>query len=205
MIDVLIKEIIKKHSPDKLSKYLTSRCINSVDGLFWCDNVMHNNIIYNGMFSIVTNTRGYVSLIENRSLSGDYSKIYQDSNSVPLWGVNNIIQNNVIIVTESILDAESINDLKINDVWATSTFKSSFSLAQFHFLSFLTHNKKVILAFDNDDSGVNASNRYIDMSKNKYNNGTIQTLSFPYNDINAYKCKSSRFRKVINKTIRDIT
>ena len=158
--------------------------------------------MYSGLFIVTYSLSGEVSLIENRSLGGVYNKMYQAENTVPLWHVNEIREKKVIVITEAVIDAESINQvLTSEDVIAISTFRASFTLAQFHLLMFMTPNIKIITAFDNDEAGIKATERFENMAKEKYSRD-VEHLSYPYNDINQYKCKSKRFKISINQSLK---
>jgi len=199
----LLDNIAKKHNHNSLMEYLDTRNLELVSDMYYCNGILYRDVLYSGLFIVTYSTQGTVALIENRSLGGVYTKIHQSEYTIPLWNINRIKDKKVIVITEAVIDAESINQiLTSEDVIAISTFRASFTLAQFHFLMFLTSNTKLITAFDNDEAGVKATGRFESMAKEKYG-VDVEHLSYPYNDINVFKCKSRRFKNLMNQSLKD--
>jgi len=203
----LLTEIAKKHNHEALTKYLADRCLKPFDNIYFCSNVLYKNHIYSGLFIISHSLDGKVNLIENRSLFNVYTKLYQAEDKIPIWGVKTIADAPTVIVTESVLDSETISQLNLPDISVISLFKASYSLAQFHYLMYGASNKTIITAFDNDDSGIRAGKKMAEMSVYKYNK-TINSLPFPHKDINLFRCRSSsgmRFKRNIQHAIKGVS
>ena len=56
------------------------------------------------------------------------------------------------------------------------------------------------VAFDNDNAGRVAKDRFIKMAYNKYSK-SVRELSFPYKDLNEFRCKSSSFCRLVKSQI----
>ena len=197
----LIDEIINNNDQDKLSNYLSSRGLLPFDDCYWCDGVVHNNIIYSGLFIIIRSADGEPTMVENRSVMGEWTKVWSDPDRIPIWNTSAINKCNSIIITESILDAQSILQYtKHNNV--ISFMRASFTSSQFYLFSYLFNGKKIITLFDNDDGGKYGFNRLKSMSS--IFRFDVNKVSFPYNDVNEYLVRSPRrFSQTINSLISE--
>ena len=197
----LLEKVYVHHDHKFLLEYLESRCIGYTQGLYYVKNMMYENSVLNGVIVEISSVDGGVSAIEYRSsMSGKWSKLYQNPDYVPIWGVSEALDADTIVITESVIDSESINQLNIDGVASISFLKSSFSLAQFHYSMFLFGEKNILTAFDNDESGNRSHDRFEYMANRDYG-VTIGKLKYPYKDINEYRCKSNRFAVSIKTSL----
>ena len=127
--------------------------------------------------------------VDTRSIQEkSFDSVWQDSNSIPLYGIGRVFGAKMVFLTESVLDAESLNQLGIEGACSVSLRTSSLNLAKAYYLGALLSEKDVYMAFDNDESGVKGAQAYQDFFRDKFGK-QVSFLDFPYKDINSFLVK----------------
>lgn len=198
-----LPDIIAHHDNDKAVAYLKTRGLIPFPGFYYVPILEYNGkVIRESVCMVSYNLMNEVSLIETRStVSNSYDKLYVDKKSIPIWNIDKISSSHTVIITESIIDAETINqNINIDGVIAISTYRASFTLAQFHFIIAMCMDKNVIMAYDNDEAGDTNEVRFVNYAKNKYGK-EINRLSYPYKDINEFYLTTTRSIKLLKSSI----
>ena len=200
-INYIIDNIKRNNNNDKLSRFLSERKINNNNDLFYVDNLFILDKMYNGLMFVSPRR----DVILNRDTNGKWTVVYHRECAVHIYNIDRIKENDIVIVTESVIDAKSIGKLGIKNVVPIALYKASFSKSQFHFLMYKVMKYKctLVLAFDNDTAGVINNKRFKKEAKRKYGI-EVYDLGFPYKDINEFSIKSNRFRTYIETQIRQI-
>lgn len=188
-----------------LEEYLNSRKLKPFEGAFYFSKpIVLNNKFVNGLVIVTYNLdkiNPKIVRVDARDKKG-WDIIYSDSKSIPIFGINKLSHSiNKVIVVESALDVESFNQhSRMEDVLSIAFNRASFTLAQFHYLVYLSFYYKfsIYLAFDNDEAGKQATERFIKKANKDYQL-KIGVISYPYKDFNDFLCKRpSQFKMFVN-------
>jgi len=194
--------------PDNLEKaeeYLKSRGLSYVDNVGYVDlfPLTDHQIIVKSVVIFGTNVLGEINIAETRSITHkNYNKIFQDNNSIPIWRLNELIKTSCpVIITESVFDAEAINQ-NVDSVIAISAYSSSVSVHAIGFLSVFLNNRNVYVAFDNDNPGYQGTEKLTNTFKNDFGID-VKIVEFPYNDLNRFlqKVGKTKFKKHISAQV----
>ena len=180
----------------KLVEYLRSRRLNPIEGVEMRTIQIGSRFYLNAIFIFNCGFDG-VGKITHRSKDGIYNVIWEKDDSIPIYKIDEILRYDKIVITESVFDAESINQ-NIDGVLAITTGSASVRNKQLYLLSYLLKGKDVYIGFDNDEGG------NLGWEKIKRELGHLEPtrLSFPYNDLNKFLTEDHRyFRKVIEKQL----
>ena len=91
-----------------------------------------------------------VTQIEVRNLSEkSYNKIYTDYNRIPINNISNAFDSDNIVVTESVIEADSINT-HISNLCAISMNSASIKKSQLYMLASISKGKRLYIALNND-------------------------------------------------------
>jgi 5S rRNA maturation endonuclease (ribonuclease M5) len=74
-----------------------------------------------------------------------------------------------IIITEAVLDAESIQLLDVEDTLAISTYRASYSISQFYYIMAVFPNTNIFVCYDQDRAGIENAKKLIDSSSRLFN------------------------------------
>jgi len=197
---------IEESDSTLLENYLASRKLKPFDGSYWfAKPILINDKLVTGLVTIITNiTKSKIVKIDNRTKEG-WQIIYSDPDNIAIYGINNLSDKiNKVIVTESILDSESFNQYtKLSDVYSIAFSRASFTLVQFHYLMYLSFyfNFEIYLAFDNDEAGKKATERFIKKAERDYNQ-KVGIISYPYKDFNDFLCKrENQFKMFVSNKL----
>ena len=198
--------ILKEKSDSKaLKEYLNSRKLQPFEGsYFFSSPIIINNNFVTGLVVETLNldkVNPKVIRIDARSKDG-WNIIYSDPDSIPIFNANRLMHSiDKVIITESALDAESFNQYsKLNNTLAVAFNRASFTLAQFHYLIYLSFyfDFEIYLAFDNDEAGKQATDRFIKKAYKDYKL-KVKAISYPYKDFNDFLCKRPlQFKMFVN-------
>ena len=129
---------------------------------------------------------GDLSQVETRSVEGkSFDKLYRNFDFVPVWNLHSVLSSHTVILTESVIDAESFNQFEVEGVTAISCMTASLNISQKVFLNFLLRSKKVFVAFDRDSIGVDRSTSFLKFSSERFGND-FRILDYLYKDLNDF-------------------
>jgi len=138
--------------------------------------------------------------LECRSLKSDgvvrYNKLFSEDLDIPIYGLRSPnFTSDYAILTEGVLDAESLQQLGYNGI---SGLRASLPNILLHYLSMFFD--KIILAFDNDTAGRNNAERVISFYSKHYPSIETDVLDYKGKDLN--KAKQS-FIKTLKQSLRE--
>ena len=136
---------------------------------------------------------GNTNIVEARNEAHGYSKLYQSTRSIPLWGIDHFNQQKHIILTEGAFEAESINQLQIPDVLAVSSYKASFSMAQLYLMVAISVKSRMYTAFNQDRAGIENTQRMIRMCEKKFSKA-IDIIEIIRNDLNSVLVRDGKIK-----------
>jgi len=189
-------QIARKESPE-LTSYLGKRKLRDSGAIGYIKSTIYNDrVITNSILLFTRDSLGKIVQIEQRRMDNNsYNKIYTDMNAIPIFNIESVLFAETIIITESIHDAESINQ-NISGCVAISTNSASVKMKQILMLLVILIDKKVWIAFDNDSSGQINAKRLQEFLPN------AELLDYPYNDLNEFLKKNrSLFKSYILEQI----
>jgi hypothetical protein len=169
---------------DKAEEYLATRKLKMFNGVGYVDIFSEGDLTVSNSLILASRTpKGSLTLVEGRNLStGVYSKFtLTDLKHIPAHNLNSTIETRII--TESYLDAESIE--QHTGYEASSTLRASMGARNFHLIAACT-TKHVIFALDNDGAGQATTKTAANFFAEHYPELTFDALDFPTNDINNF-------------------
>ena len=178
----------------KATEYLNSRGLENTFGARYishCDVEINDTTFLKSAIIIpVYNVLGELIGLETRNtVNKQYFKLFADTSDIPLFGVERYYKEEAIIVTESAICAESINQANL-PIKAVSTMTSDVRALVMLYLAAIY--KKIYWAFDNDDSGKRATEEVTNFFQLFFPNVEQDTLMFPYKDPNEFLDKEGR-------------
>lgn len=153
-------------------KYLESRGL-SPDSRFQFCHLLPSINLRDQLLIFGKNVNGQNNIVESRSMhDGKYNKLYTSEISIPIWNIENYQGQSHIIITESAIDAESVNQSLTSEdkesIIALSTYRSSMVMSQFYFLMVLFFSKNLYTMFDNDKGGVENTKRILHLASSRF-------------------------------------
>jgi len=138
--------------------------------------------------------------LECRSLKSEgairYNKLFAEEMSVPYYGLRNRnFTSDYVILTEGVMDTESLIQLGYNSV---SGLRASLPNILLHYLAI--YFDRIILAFDNDKAGKANAERVISFYHKHYKDIEMDVLDFKGKDLNEAKI---RFIKTLKKSLKE--
>lgn len=136
---------------------------------------------------------GEITQIESRNIMiKHYDKLWTDRNSIPIYNIQNTIYYDTIVITESVIEAETIN-YAIDNVCAISVNSASVKRSQLYLIASIMKGKKLFIALNNDSAGIENAKR---IKRFMLDNFMIQShfIDYPFNDLNKfYTTKGKKF------------
>jgi hypothetical protein len=190
---------------DKAEAYLKTRKLNLFKGVGYVDLFVDGDFIVSDSLIIASTTpKGVLTLVEARKLStGVYSKFTRDDlEHIPAHNLHSI--QDTRIITEAVLDAESIE--QHTGYETSSTLRASQGARNFHLIAACTR-KHVVYALDNDGAGQQTTRSASMFFAENYPELTFDVLDYPTNDINNFLTKKGAnvFRRRIKSQLDLIT
>lgn len=200
-IDGLKRVYDKEENIEKARSYLQSRGLEYDDRFKFCPFVPIANV-RDAILVFGKDVYGNTNIVEARNEAHGYSKLYQSTRSIPLWGIDHFNQQKHIILTEGAFEAESINQLQIPDVLAVSSYKASFSIAQLYLMMAISVKSRMYTAFNQDRAGIENTQRMIRMCEKKFSKA-VDVIETPETDINRTLVKrgKSKLKEVIHSQL----
>lgn len=148
----------------------------------------------------IVNLNMKVMGLECRSLKSEgavrYNKLFADELDIPIYGLRNpYFTSEYVIITEGILDCESLLQLEYNCV---SGLRASLPNILLHYLALFFD--RIIIAFDNDRAGRSNTERIINFYAKHYKDIETDVLDYRGKDIN--KAKQS-FIKTLKRSLKE--
>lgn len=175
---------------DKAEEYLATRKLSLFKGVGFVDLFVEGDLtVSNSLIIASTTPKGVLTLVEGRNLStGVYSKFtLDDLERIPAHNLNSL--EDTRIITESVLDAESIE--QHTGYESSSTLRASMGSRNYHLIAACTR-KHVVFALDNDGAGQQTTKQASAFFAEHYPELSFNVLDFPTNDINQFLCKKGR-------------
>ena len=155
--------------------YLHSR---GIKGYKDCGYLIHN---YREciVFPIYNLNNELISL-ELRDINNkQYYKITdKDYQGYYLFNIQNSLNDKTIFLTEGIFDCLSLLEFKLNSI---SGLRATLPIDILHLLSYW---KNIFICFDNDDTGIEQTEKILDFMKTYYPNNNVECLDYYSKDIN---------------------
>ncbi len=171
---------------DKAEAYLQTRKLNLFEGVGFIDLFIEGDLqVTNSLIMASRTPKGALTLVEARSLTtGVYSKhVVGNLEHIPAHNLNTLEETRII--TESVLDAESIQ--QHTGYQASSTLRASQGARNFHLIAACT-SKHIVYALDQDGAGQTTTKSAASFFNQYYPELTFDVLDFPGNDINQFLC-----------------
>jgi len=140
--------------------------------------------------------------LECRSLKAEgvvrYNKLFAKELDIPIYGLRNPnFTSEYVIITEGVLDCESLQQLGYNSL---SGLRASLPNILLHYIALFFD--KIIIAFDNDKAGRANAERVIKFYKRHYPDIDIDVLDYRGKDINIAKQKYlNTLKKSLKETV----
>jgi len=163
---------------------------------------MNNFKIVDSILIPILDIEANIMGFETRSLKTDakvrYNKVFTDEELfIPQYGLRNPnFTSEYVILTEGAFDTETLIQLGYNSV---SGLRASMPSALLHFLAVFFD--KIIIALDNDKSGINNTRRIIQFYSRYYPDLDIEVLEYKGKDINLAKQK---YIKTLRSSLKKI-
>ena len=136
---------------------------------------------------------GEITQIVSRNIMiKHYDKLWTDRNAIPIYNMQNVIHHNTIIITESVIEAETIN-YTIKGVCAISVNSASVKRSQLYLIASIMKGKRLFIALNNDGAGIENAKR---IKSFMMDNFMIPShfIDYPFNDLNKfYTTKGKKF------------
>lgn len=185
----LYTKSVSDSSRELALSFLSKRGINSLSqdiGYIRMYGLDADVVINDSLLFYCFSLTGDLSQIETRSVSEKhFDKLYRNFDFVPVWNLMSVLNCHTVILTESVIDAESFNQFNVEGVAAISCMTASLNISQKIYLNFLLRSKRVFVAFDRDSIGVDRCESFIKFSKDRFNND-FRILDYLYKDLNDF-------------------
>lgn len=174
----------------KAEEYLKTRGLNLFPDVGYVNLFSFGEkIISSSIVFFIRDCIGEFVGVETRSVfEKAYDTVWVDPDAIPLFGLSRLFYSTGVVLTESVMDAESINQLRMSGLCGLSVRGASMNLAKAYFLGVLLKDKDVYMAFDNDESGVKGAQGYQKFFMDKYGK-QVMFLDFPGKDVNSFFLK----------------
>lgn len=166
--------------------YCKSRGIENPDFGYLKFLQCQNRIIVEVIVIPIRDAIGNIVMLELRSTKFKEHYKITDGDSYHLYNIQKAINNtDYVIITEGVFDAETLIQQGFNVI---ATMTASVPTATKHILTIFD---KVILAYDNDSTGIKAMKELLEFYKENYEDNEIDILEYEGKDLNECLAKGA--------------
>ncbi|EJF06163.1 hypothetical protein ThvES_00017700 [Thiovulum sp. ES] len=178
-LETIYKKALSNNKTSSFVTYLTSRgfSIDDVSELGYIDYMEYEDYEFVNVSVLpIRDLQGNLQMLEFRNISHKtYLKLQTSSFFIPCYNCKELLNYSTIIITESYFNAKVLQK-KVTDKLVISTLKASVSNHLLHMLAI--NASTIILAFDNDSSGIANTKRVLSFYEKYYPDIDTEVIDF---------------------------